>query len=262
MISVLTLVKDRELHLLQLVEGLRRSERTPSELVIVDMSRQPIAAVDIDIPLKIARLETDALPLAQARNVAAQMSTGEYFLFLDVDCIPRSGLVGTMMEALETNDALICADVSYLGPNDARGSWSEAELLGRGKAHSVRSFPQSGLRAENDPALFWSLAFGISRRRFDELGGFDETFVGYGAEDTDFGFRARQIGLPLMFLGGTGVFHQYHPVSDPPVEHLESIVRNAMVFYERWRVWPMSGWLDAFEEAGLIRRNQDRIDIV
>jgi hypothetical protein len=40
-------------------------------------------------------------------------------------------------------------------------------------------------------------------------------------------------------------------VSDPPVEHLADIVRNANRFRERWGWFPMRGWLDAFAARGL-----------
>jgi len=42
-LSVLTLVKDREPHLIQLVEGLKRSAVAPAELIVVDMSSDPVA---------------------------------------------------------------------------------------------------------------------------------------------------------------------------------------------------------------------------
>ena len=42
-LSILTLVRNRELHLRQLVEGLRRSERSPDELIVVDMSDTPVS---------------------------------------------------------------------------------------------------------------------------------------------------------------------------------------------------------------------------
>ena len=43
-------------------------------------------------------------------------------------------------------------------------------------------------------------------------------------------------------------------MSRPPVEHVDDIVRNAEVYRRRWGVTPMLGWLEAFEERGLVRR--------
>jgi hypothetical protein len=45
-------------------------------------------------------------------------------------------------------------------------------------------------------------------------------------------------------------------VSDPPVEHLHDIVRNAEIFHQRWGWWPMERWLTAFHQRGLIARDE------
>ncbi len=259
-LSVLTLVKNRPDHLSNLVEGLRRSLRPPDELVVVDMSDDPMVLARTDFPSTIVRFQTRGLPLARARNLAAAQARGDHLLFLDVDCIPTRNLAGLMDVALCGRDALVCAEVRYLAAGDVSPGWSEDDLLNRGRLHPVRDFPEAGLREETNAGLFWSLAFGLRRDRFETLGGFDERFVGYGAEDTDFGFRARDAGLPLLFMGGTGAFHQHHGVYDPPLQHFDDIVRNAETFQSTWGLWPMMGWLKAFEALGLLRIGTDRLE--
>lgn len=262
-ISVLTIVKDRPGHLEQLLEGLRRSDVMPSEFIAVDMgSDPPVRLGDVPFPARVVRLDGDGLPLAAARNLAARRATGELLLFLDVDCIPMRGLIGAMIKVLEAHVALVCGQVRYLGPDDARGSWQEADLLGRSAGHPVRRFPASGIRRVEEAGLFWSLTFGILRESFLDLGGFDEGFTGYGAEDTDFGFRAREAQLPLLFMGGPGAFHQHHDTFDPPLQHFPDILRNAAWFRGKWGIWPMKGWLGAFQRAGLIRLTDEQIDVV
>ncbi|GLK54577.1 GT2 family glycosyltransferase [Methylopila capsulata] len=258
-LSVLTLARNRTPHLLNLLEGLRRSDRRPHELVVVDMNDSALALPPAPFPVRVARLPDRTLPLAGARNRAARLATGCRLLFLDADCIPSAGLVDAIETALDETDALICPEALYLGPDDARGPWTEGALRAAGRAHPVRPFPAEGLRPELNPGLFWSLAFGVRRATFEALGGFDETFVGYGGEDTDFGLTAQAAGTPLLFLGGAPAFHQHHPVSDPPIEHLADIVRNAELFHAKWRRWPMEGWLAAFEAMGLVARQGDRI---
>lgn len=259
-ISVLTIVKNRADHLAELVEGLRRSVVPPDELVIVDMgSTPPIMAPDAAFPVRLVTLGMAGLPLAAARNAAAHIAKGEHLLFLDVDCIPMRGLVGEMRDQLERVDGLICAEAFYLGPTAARDGWDEEGLKLSARSHPVRAFPADGIRVEGNAGLFWSLVFAIRGSRFADLQGFDEAFSGYGAEDTDFGFRARDAGVPLLFKGGAGAFHQHHDVFDPPLQHLEDIVRNAQRFYDRWELWPMEGWLDGFENMGLIARIENRV---
>ncbi len=258
-LSVLTLVRNRADHLARLIEGLERSNVLPAELIVVDMSDAPTVLPDLPFASHSVRLQTAGLPLAAARNLAASRSVGNRLLFLDVDCIPAADLTERMNAALETTDALVCAEVRYLGAGDVVDGWTEVDLRSRGRPHPARDFPKTGLRPEANAGLFWSLAFGMRRETFDALGGFDERFNGYGAEDTDFGFRAKAAMLPLLFMGGTGAYHQHHGVFDPPLQHFDDILRNAETFRSLWGLWPMTGWLKAFEVMGLIALDDDRV---
>ncbi|WP_197279843.1 glycosyltransferase [Bosea sp. AAP35] len=262
-VAVLTIVKDRGEHLRQVLAGLARSDRAPDEVVIVDMGLHPLDIPTTGLPITVLRLPDSGLPLAKARNRAARHAQADNLIFLDVDCIPANDLIGRLGMALDGINALICADVRYLPANPANSSWSEAALHEAGHAHPARIFPDEGLRAEPNPGLFWSLAFGVRKMAFDTLGGFDERFTGYGGEDTDFGFRARAAGLPLLFLGGgAGAFHQHHGVYDPPLQHVADIVRNAGLFREIWGVWPMGDWLARFNALGLIDSREDGIALL
>lgn len=260
-ISVITIVRDRPKHLARLIDGMTASRCAPRELVVVDMSETPIAVPALPYPAPRIAMTTPHLALAAARNAGARAASGELLLFLDVDCIPRPNLVAAMAHALRETDALICPEVRYLGPDDAALT-DEAALYRASVSHPVRAFPPSGMRAEANAGLFWSLTFGIRHARFDALGGFDEGYRGYGAEDTDFGFRAKAAGLPLLFLGGTGSFHQHHGVISPPVQHLADIVRNAKRFHARWKIWPMEGWLHQFAQMGLVVFDGDELRII
>lgn len=262
-LSVLTIVKNRSGHLAQLIEGLRRSAESPEELVIVDMGSEPaVVPPPAPFPIHVVPLDAKGLPLAAARNAAAGVAIGEQLLFLDVDCIPMRDLVGEVHRALRHHDALLCAQAFYLGAGEARDRWTEEDLILSAAQHPVRSFPAHGIREETNPGLFWSLVFGIRRARFAQIGGFDEAFTGYGAEDTDFGFRTQRAGIPILYMGGAGAFHQHHDVFDPPLQHLQDIVRNARVFFDRWGFWPMEGWLAEFSRIGLIQWSATEIVIV
>lgn len=258
-ISVLTIVRNRSLHLAQLVEGLQRSDRQPDELIVVDMSDDPVTLPPAQFRVHIDQFEARGLPLAAARNRAASLASNDKLVFLDVDCIPMRQCIGLLADTLSEHDAILCADIRYLGPDDARSSWTETQLLKRGRAHPVRSFPDKGVREEANAGLFWSLAFALRRKTFQALCGFDEEFIGYGAEDTDFGFRAAATGLKLLFVGQAIACHQYHDSYDPPLQHLDDIVRNARRFHTRWKQWPMEGWLGAFERLGIVQRQGDKL---
>ena len=69
------------------------------------------------------------------------------------------------------------------------------------------SLAPAAMTQTEDFGAFWSLCFAITRQQFEALGGFDTAYVGYGAEDTDFAFRASACGTPF-YLTGELVYHQ------------------------------------------------------
>jgi len=205
------------------------------------------------------------LPLAAARNAAAARAIAlgaDVLVFLDVDCLPSERLVERYAEACQAMagrssgprpPAVVSGAVHYLPPlPPGRGTYDPADLR-RSEPHPARPVaPELDIVPEEDLRLFWSLSFGLSSAHWDELGGFDETFVGYGGEDTDFAMRLGRNGGRLYWLGGATAYHQYHDVEDPPRRHLGDIVRNSNLFHDRWGEFPMGGWLDAFAAEGLI----------
>ena len=250
-VSVVTLNKGRERHLHRLVEGLGRGDQ-PRELVVVQMGDASPALPTVSFPIRQIAVPGNGLPLAAARNAGRRAALGQTLVFLDVDCIPSANLVSAFDDVLSRHDALVCCAVRYLPAGAVADDWTEATLHREGVLHPARSFPEHGVASVAEPGLFWSLAFGMRAASFDRVGGFDEAFVGYGAEDTDFSFRAVAAGLPLLFAGGMQAFHQHHPVFDPPLQHFGDIVRNARIFRQRHGLWPMDGWLDAFARLGLV----------
>jgi N-acetylglucosaminyl-diphospho-decaprenol L-rhamnosyltransferase len=192
------------------------------------------------------------LPLARARNTGARAALAagaSVVVFLDVDCIPSPGLVEAYVAAADdpaTRDDLLCGPVAYLPPPPAAG-YDLDGLDALAEPHAARQHHE----------LFWSLSFAVTASTWEALGGFDERYVGYGGEDTDFALRAARSGTALAWIGSARAFHQHHPVSSPPVEHVVDIVRNARIFHDTWGRWPMTGWLDAFERRGLVGRLAD-----
>ncbi|UPG74106.1 galactosyltransferase-related protein [Roseomonas gilardii subsp. gilardii] len=248
------MAKGRRGHLLNLLEGLSRGTRLPEECILVDMDETPAPLPSLPFPLHHLHHPSCGLPLAEARNRAARTARQPVLVFLDVDCIPATGLVEALARDALAHDALICCEIRYLpaGATSGDSDWEESGLLARGLRHTVRHFPESGIRPEPNTGLFWSLCFAIRRETFLRLGGFDEGYAGYGAEDTDFAFRARDAGVGLLFTASTLAFHQHHTVYDPPLQHFGDILRNAERFRERHGFWPMDGWLADFARLGLI----------
>jgi N-acetylglucosaminyl-diphospho-decaprenol L-rhamnosyltransferase len=262
--AVITVVHGRHRHLALQSAAWEQSTVAPDLRCVVAIDDPDVAAVAgpdcTVVPHPAAGI--DGLPLASARNRGAEWALrrgADLLIFLDVDCIPAPDMVERYRSAHRCGGprALLSGPVTYLPPPPDTGYRLDA-LAGLGDPHPARPNPATGhLLQSDDYDLFWSLSFAVGAGTWRHLGGFCEDYVGYGAEDTDFAALARAAEVPLLWVGGAHAYHQYHPISDPPVEHLEAIVRNANIFRRRWGRWPMVGWLEEFENSGIIERRGD-----
>ncbi|WP_197381157.1 glycosyltransferase family 2 protein [Mycolicibacterium mengxianglii] len=262
--AVITVAHGRHQHLRRQLDGLAAGSHLPDLHVVVALADPDVPGIVAgDARRHVVAHDADpaALPLGQARNVgaAAALERGaELLVFLDVDCIPGRDLIGRYLDVAgrpQHGDALLCGPVTYLPPPGPHGyDLSALEV----RPHPARPAPDDGdVLAGTDYTLFWSLSFAATARTWQRIGGFCELYRGYGGEDTDFGQCAAEAEVGLRWVGGAHAFHQHHPVSNPPVQHLDDIVANAAVFHRRWGWWPMGGWLEAFEARGLIERDAE-----
>ncbi|GLZ01164.1 glycosyltransferase family 2 protein [Actinoplanes sp. NBRC 103695] len=88
-------------------------------------------------------------------------------------------------------------------------------------------------------ALPWTLVttgnLSVSPEALADIGGFDETYRGWGIEDTDLGYRLHRHGLRTVFDVDAVNLHQLHPQGDGAVEFAvrrrgAELLRNAEHF--------------------------------
>ncbi|KQQ26109.1 sugar transferase [Methylobacterium sp. Leaf125] len=252
---MLTLVRGRADRLRNLMAGLARQSVRPGELVIAWM--QPDRAPDLPdpgCPVRHCHVAGEPLPLAAARNRAAEAAAGELLIFLDVDCIPSPTVVEAYRRAAGETDGLFLGEVLYLPEGlSPEAATDEAALARLGRTHPARpSVPPEGLHREADPGQLWGLSFALPARSWRAVGGMDEAYRGYGGEETDLAARLAASGLPTYWVGGARAYHQHHPVHVPPLQHFDSILANAARFRHTHGRWCMTYWLDQFRAAGLI----------
>ncbi|MEN3973448.1 galactosyltransferase-related protein [Sphingomicrobium sp. XHP0235] len=250
-ISVCTIGAGRAAHLDLLVRGLRASRCQPDELVIGVMQDQLYDLPETDFPIRQIFVTGDGLQLAKARNTAARAARDDLLVFLDIDCIPAPELVGDYADAAHA-EGILMGEVRYLPQGATEGGIDWEAFDDCSVEHSERAGPPvEPLGPCSDYRCFWSLNFAISKRTWDDIGGFDEGYDGYGGEDTDFGRMAQEAGHRFWWVRGARAYHQYHRHHMPPVHHLDSVIANAERFRDKWGHHTMEHWLRCFRLMGL-----------
>jgi len=153
--------------------------------------------------------------LVHIRNFLGSQATGEYLLFLDSDVLPDAPdfLAAYLHSIKDGHWDVVCGGLSY-----------ETRIL-TGAEYDYRVY--YGKRMEvapaalrnGDPGLYlWASNTMLKRELFDQTP-FDEAFVGYGYEDTDWGLRLIRNG-------------KVHHI-DNPVSHLG--LNTKKEFYQKMR---------------------------
>ena len=252
-VSVVTLAKGRPHHLLNLLAGLCKQSRAPAELIVAVMQDGAYGLPDTPFPVRQIQVLGAELPLAAARNRGVAEAAGEDIVFLDVDCIPAPDLVADYARALRDLDGLLMGEVLHLPAGVSGPGWTYDAFAAVAERHSDRRGPpHQAVEICHDYRCFWSLSFAIRRATFLAAGGFDEAYVGYGGEDTDFGKVLDRKGVSIAWMKGALAYHQHHPHHMPPIHHIDSVVRNAELFEAKWGYRTMGHWLYAFKVMGLI----------
>lgn len=241
--SIVTIVKRRTQQLSNLIGSIERSTFLPKEMVIVWMappSDESLLSSE-HFPIVHRFAATDELPIPKARNRGFDTCKTDKFIYLDVDCICPETLLEEMCKALATGK-VVTANVTQLDQpvDDINENMLQQLVTPRITAAEKVPFVQ-----------FDTNIFGITRKDFERIGGFDLDYHGFGIGDIDFAARCSQAGLYLLNTG-RHVYKQFHVHYHPPVNHLCDIVTNAEVFRQKWGTYPSSPMFSQFAELGLI----------
>ena len=192
------------------------------EVVVVDDGSRPPLRVPAStaLPVRTVRQERRGFGLARARNTGARAALHDILVFLDSDVIAEAGLLSAHARWHHAvSDALTLGSYNYVSVEgmdaaavrDRPGSLAEL-FAGRPfdrpwlERHMART---ADLTSGHDD-LFRAVTglLGVSRAFFEEVGGFDESFVRYGGEDTEFGYRVQMRGGLLVPAPDAFGWHQ------------------------------------------------------
>lgn len=185
---------------------------------------------------------------ATARNAGAMLACAPYLAFLDSGTLANPDFLRSHLAAQEAGKSQVVLGYTYgYRPLDATPGLLEAianntplEVFEtfqddpsfwdmRHEALEKVGFDLGRLAV---PWMFlWSMNFSVAARDFWEVGGFDERFRGWGAEDVELGFRLERHGVPIRMNREAWAI-------EPPHErdvkaNTASVKRNMLQFLEK-----------------------------
>ena len=188
---------------------------------------------------------------AKTCNDGAAAAAGEFLVFLNNDTIPTPGWLDALVNYAESHPKAGVVGSKLLFPNDTIQHAGVVISQDRMPRHIYTGFPS------NHPAVNVSRAYPavtgacmlIRRRLFDQVGGFDTTFMN-SCEDIDLCLRLRDRGF------------EAHYCKDSVLYHLESVSRqgrsreeqqNNQIYRSRWAERTPPDDLHYFLQDGLLR---------
>ena len=191
--------------------------------------------IDSNYPISYVWQEDEGFRAAKIRNLAAMKAKGEYLIFMDGDCIPRPSFIEKHRK-LAQDGYLVAGDRILLSEeytdevlknetlvwNNSLLQWLNLYLNKKvNRIYPLIFLPcVSKLRDLNKN---WKKVrtcnLGIFKQDLIKVNGFDNSFSGWGYEDSDFAIRLIHAGVKVKTgRFATGVLHLYHEENDRSLE--------------------------------------------
>lgn len=241
--SVIVTTYNRPAALRMVLEALRAQSRSDFEVLVADdgsgeTTRRvvEVAAADFGGRLRHVWQEDLGFRASAVRNRALEVAQGDLAIFLDGDCVPRPRFVDGHIR-LSRSDRIVRGARVLLSeaftracesdPSARPHAWNKAELREHVRRGDInRSSPLRGgfldrLRMvtgsmhRRNWKLLRGCNFSAPMAAVRAISGFDESFVGWGYEDSDFGIRLMNHGLHILRgTAGICVLHLWHREND------------------------------------------------
>lgn len=198
----------RERNLLRTVEHYAKSlPDTP--IVIIEQLNDRVIGVDIQSILDVYSnvkwyaLNTDSddfMKAALINKAVFDYTTSDYIAMIDNDCVLTDVTVEKLIPNKECSIFIPYTSINFLGESHTR-QWIRKGF-----------FRQNKPRQDMHISRYTGGINVFSRKTFNGVGGFDEVFVNWGAEDDAFHIKCKRIVGPIERINvDTELLHLWHP---------------------------------------------------
>jgi glycosyltransferase involved in cell wall biosynthesis len=187
----------------------------------------------LDCPLTHVWHEDNGFRLSSIRNLTAKVASGDWLVFLDGDCIPFSDFVSRHVELAEkgyfvAGNRILLSETYTAELRNAEFVknllrrpwpwWMFAAVLGRCNRWFPKfrtGFPTLRKLRPHQWRVLKGCNIGVWKSDFEKVNGFDESFSGWGREDSDFAIRMIRAGVELKDgRFSVPVLHMWHREND------------------------------------------------
>ena len=236
-ISVVVTTYNRPDALAAVVEACFAQNQDAFEIIIADDGSAPgttdcISTLKRHAPVALHHVwqPHDGFRAAMARNRGIRAARGDYIVFLDGDCVPQHDFIAQHRKlarpgCLVTGSRVLLSDrltKRVLAEHIDLAAASTADKIAyrlRGDTNKllplVVKLPDVGReRRTFTYRRIKSCNLGVWRRDLDTVNGFDESFRGWGYEDSDLVVRLHNAGVRRKYGAfATEVLHLWHPAA-------------------------------------------------
>lgn len=224
-ISLLISTYERPDALAAVLRSVARQSMPPFEVVVGDDGSGPataevVKAAQRHLPLKHQWREHDGFRPARARNCCAAAATGDYLVIVDGDILLHRDFIAdhaaaakpgffvqgsrTLLDECLSRQAL--KSDAYWPAFLASGVGNRKNLVRSPVLSRLFAGPVAGMRGIR------TCNFAVWREDYERVNGFNEDFVGWGREDSEFAARLLNAGVKRRNLRFAALgCHLHHP---------------------------------------------------
>lgn len=200
--SIIVPVYNRPEEVADLLQSLKAQTDKGFEIILVeDGSTIPALPEGYDAsPLRLKYYKKSNEGRSIARNYGIEHADGDFFIFVDSDCILPPDYIAKLRRSMEENPT-----DCFGGPDAAHDSFTDTQ---KAINYAMTAFLTTGGIRGGKVSMekFTPRTFnmGFARKVYEKVGGFREMF----SEDIDMSTRIRLAGFSIMLYPDVAVFHK------------------------------------------------------